>query len=519
MAGDGLKDSEPAEARKPGKPLGDVQPGEALKPIRPLDDDARAELDALLAKHELSDAVVRSLVALTTSLKGDRWFPGKWRRDLVPIIGDTLDALRHEMFTAAAEVIDIGSNGVTGLALAAALPEARITILLPGQESLEIFRRATNATGSANVDLVPASLEAWAAEHPDSFDLVVARDVWPARAGDGAAMLLRMGGHAVFWQGEKPRIAGDIEFDDPRMRFCLLEPGSTDTSRSEAQIFAYERVSSEEHAPSVRAELDLDAENPEQQVHLDAGGHRSREDGMCAAEAVAWLAREPHSDRPGTLSPALTTFLRSLNDNLNSAERQRLRPYLPQCVGTAGDGRDDARSWVAADWLIRTAAPTWLELGGMDAQAAALRGLPAIAGPDELAGARPVTSAARNEAIAARAAIYERLLAAVTEASDDPDHYRASAGDAARASAAVFAASAADGAAHATAAAAAEAAAYTAVDTAAYGVALTTYADRDSIAAVRKAAEGALGPTSVALQLSALELLDNLIDPPVLTTS
>lgn len=40
-------------------------------------------------------------------------------------------------------------------------------------------------------------------------------------------------------------------------------------------------------------------------VKLTYGGHESRERGVCLMEAVAWMAGEPHSDRPSCTDPAL----------------------------------------------------------------------------------------------------------------------------------------------------------------------------------------------------------------------
>lgn len=35
-------------------------------------------------------------------------------------------------------------------------------------------------------------------------------------------------------------------------------------------------------------------------------------------------------------------------------QRQTLKPFLPRMVGTAGDGQDEARAYLALDWLVRT---------------------------------------------------------------------------------------------------------------------------------------------------------------------
>ena len=55
-----------------------------------------------------------------------------------------------------------------------------------------------------------------------------------------------------------------------------------------------------------------------------------------------------------------------------------MRPFLARTIGTADDGLDEARSWMAMDWLIRDYAPAWLEAAGLTEPAAELRSLPAV---------------------------------------------------------------------------------------------------------------------------------------------
>jgi hypothetical protein len=92
-------------------------------------------------------------------------------------------------------------------------------------------------------------------------------------------------------------------------------------------------------------------------VTLKQGGHTTRRGGMCAMEAIAWLADEEHSDAPDCVSPVIATFLRRWNDDLDDAGRQMLKPLLPRVIGTAGDGKDELRGWMAADWLVRSHTP------------------------------------------------------------------------------------------------------------------------------------------------------------------
>jgi hypothetical protein len=209
-------------------------------------------------------------------------------------------------------------------------------------------------------------------------------------------------------------------------------------------------------------------------IELKAGAHASRDDGVCAMEAVAWIAGESHTDHPSCVSPVLGAFLRQWNDDLDDEGRQRLKPYLARTIGTAGDGQDEARGWLCADWLVRVHAPVWLELAGVRDAAAALRGLPELRDPATLGSARPAIDAARSRADAARDAAW------------------AAAGDAARAAAWAAAGAAAGEAAWAAARAAAWAAAWA-------------------------AAGDALRPTTLSLQASALELLERTIDPSART--
>ncbi len=60
-------------------------------------------------------------------------------------------------------------------------------------------------------------------------------------------------------------------------------------------------------------------------ISLKHGMHDSRQDGVCALEAVAWIAGEPHSDHPKCACPVLSDFLRKWNDDLpNDADRNPL---------------------------------------------------------------------------------------------------------------------------------------------------------------------------------------------------
>ncbi len=108
---------------------------------------------------------------------------------------------------------------------------------------------------------------------------------------------------------------------------------------------------------------------------LTKGQHLSPDDGVCLMELVALFAGREHTDRPPCVSRILGTFGRDLNDQLDDVRRQQLKPLIPRLLGTADDGLDRARRYLALDWLIRTYTPAWLDVAGLHAEAARLRAL------------------------------------------------------------------------------------------------------------------------------------------------
>jgi hypothetical protein len=137
---------------------------------------------------------------------------------------------------------------------------------------------------------------------------------------------------------------------------------------------------------------------------LDQGAHDSRDDGVCLLEAVAWWVDQDHSDSPPCVSPVLRTFGTKLNDVLPDGRRQQLKPLIPLLPGTAGDGLDETRSYMALDWLIRTWTPAWLDLAGLAAEATALRDLRRIVDLVAAQQAGPVVRNAQEAGAAAWAA-------------------------------------------------------------------------------------------------------------------
>lgn len=230
-------------------------------------------------------------------------------------------------------------------------------------------------------------------------------------------------------------------------------------------------------------------------IHLAKGAHEATGAEIpdaCVMEIASWLAGEPWSDQTTCVSTILGGFARSLNDALPDDTRQQLAPLAPRLIGTAGDGLDETRGYMALDWLIRTYAPAWLDLANLSEEAAALRSLRRIV---DLAAAKAAGSVVRVGQAKAAA-----------DWAADWDAARAADWDAARDAARGAARDAAGYAAWAAAGYAARAAAGDAAGNAAAKAA--GYAAR----AAGNAAGDTLKPTITQLQQSAIDLFDRMID-------
>lgn len=154
-------------------------------------------------------------------------------------------------------------------------------------------------------------------------------------------------------------------------------------------------------------------------ITLDNGNHNDFESGHCAMEVVAWLAGQGHTDAPSCASPVLRRVTISLNDNWDQAQRQKLAPFLPRMVGTADDGLDERRSYLALDWLIRTHTATWLDLAGMTGEAQELRSLRRIMDPVSAQSAGPLVRAAADKAREKRDVAWDAARDAAWAAAGD----------------------------------------------------------------------------------------------------
>jgi 16S rRNA (guanine527-N7)-methyltransferase len=126
-------------------------------------------------------------------------------------VADSLVALDVEPVRAARAIADIGSGaGWPGLALAAALPDARVALVESAVRHCRYLERAVEAGELGNVAVVNARAESWP-EGIGAHDLVTARALaaLPVLC-EYAAPLLVEGGHLIAWKGA----VGDQEAAD-----------------------------------------------------------------------------------------------------------------------------------------------------------------------------------------------------------------------------------------------------------------------------------------------------------------
>jgi hypothetical protein len=150
------------------------------------------------------------------------------------------------------------------------------------------------------------------------------------------------------------------------------------------------------------------------------GEHKTREEGMCAMELVAYLAGEEHSDHPRCACPVLAGAARGLNDRIRD-DAKRTRIMLPVAEALVGSRRDAAteqrRAYRLTDFAVRVAAPAALDAVGYTEDAARLRALSPIVDPDtartasDAANARAFSNALAYAAYAAAAAAADVALA------------------------------------------------------------------------------------------------------------
>jgi 16S rRNA (guanine527-N7)-methyltransferase len=173
--------------------------------------EARELVAPLVARWDLGPRVADRLAVLLGVLEDDPLAPTSVRaaREAADAhLADSLVALEIEVVRTAARIADLGSGaGFPGLALAVALPRARVAVVESAARKSAFLERAIAAADVSNAEVVHARAEDWPAGS-EAHDLVTARALAALPVVvEYAAPLLAMGGALVAWRGRRDREA------------------------------------------------------------------------------------------------------------------------------------------------------------------------------------------------------------------------------------------------------------------------------------------------------------------------
>ena len=125
-------------------------------------------------------------------------------------VADSLSGLVVSGLAEATEIADVGSGaGFPGLALAAALPDARVDLIESIGRKAAFIERAAAVGRLANTRVIAERAETWAEAPPpgggrDAYEAVTARAVGRlSTLAELASPLLRDGGTLVAWKGRR----------------------------------------------------------------------------------------------------------------------------------------------------------------------------------------------------------------------------------------------------------------------------------------------------------------------------
>lgn len=118
-------------------------------------------------------------------------------------LADSLAAAVLPEILSATRIVDVGSGGgFPGLALAAALPAAEVTLVESEKRKAEWL--VSVSAGFPNVRVVRARSEDLSKRSPAAWDAAVARALAPPPSAlELCAPLVAAGGHVVLWQGPR----------------------------------------------------------------------------------------------------------------------------------------------------------------------------------------------------------------------------------------------------------------------------------------------------------------------------
>lgn len=215
----------------------------------------------------------------------------------------------------------------------------------------------------------------------------------------GALCPAILGGSAAGGSGALPAAgrfgAPAISFEAPERPVCFYCPGPSKREKIISAISINATRLVEVHARG-----------------LSFGTHKSWDDGASVMEAVAWVVTgERWGDHPPCVCPVIGAFLRTWNDELVDAERDRLLlPFVERVPGTSSTPLvEEDRGWLAMDWLVRTYAPGWLRLAGLTEFAAVLEALPPVTSDGGVLSAKATLDAAQDAAASTAASVREKI--------------------------------------------------------------------------------------------------------------
>ncbi len=168
---------------------------------------SRRRLASLATRFDLPDSAVPALDALLELIASEPTAPTTITDPATAVdshVADALVALELDEVRTARHIADLGSGaGFPGLALAAALPDARVWLVESSSKKCAFLERAVEAMGLANVEAVASRAEEWEAGM-GRCDLVTARAVAPLNVlVEYAAPLLAAGGGLLAWKGRR----------------------------------------------------------------------------------------------------------------------------------------------------------------------------------------------------------------------------------------------------------------------------------------------------------------------------
>lgn len=96
---------------------------------------------------------------------------------------------------------------------------------------------------------------------------------------------------------------------------------------------------------------------PDSLPFLSWGSHESPAEGACIMEYVSILAGEKFSDTPACTDRVLGVIAQNVNDSLESDDRQKLLPLIPELLNTAIDSEDNRTEAERWEWIAQRMLP------------------------------------------------------------------------------------------------------------------------------------------------------------------